>query len=83
MEKYENKQAAKTSFLFYTMALLIWTLYDLIKNGERGLQFLILMIGTAIFFWTRVYYKRKYIVKRNPLLNGFFYLIKGVKYAFS
>ncbi|RPK14814.1 hypothetical protein [Priestia endophytica] len=37
MEKYENKQAAKNSFLFYTMALLIWTLYDLIKNGERGL----------------------------------------------
>ncbi len=59
MEKYENKQAAKNSFLFYTVALLIWTLYDLIKNGERGWQFTILMIGTAIFFWTRVYYKRK------------------------
>lgn len=59
MEKYENKQAAKNSFLFYTAALLIWTLYDFITTGQRGIEFLILMIGVAIFFWTRVYYKRK------------------------
>ncbi|MBE5103469.1 hypothetical protein [Priestia aryabhattai] len=59
MEIYENKQAAKNSFLFYTAALLLWTLYDFIVKGQRGIEFLILMIGTAIFFWTRVYYKRK------------------------
>ncbi|TJZ32369.1 hypothetical protein FA002_24035 [Priestia megaterium] len=45
--------------LFYTVALLIWTLYDFITTGQRGIEFLILMIGVAIFFWTRVYYKRK------------------------
>jgi len=39
--------------------MLIWTLYDFITTGQRGIEFLILMIGVATFFWTRVYYKRK------------------------
>ncbi|QOS97912.1 hypothetical protein JNUCC42_15335 [Brevibacterium sp. JNUCC-42] len=59
MEKSHNEKSAKNTFMFYTVALLIWSLYDFFKSGNTGLQFTILLIGTAIFFWTRVYLNRK------------------------
>ncbi|AKF93455.1 hypothetical protein ABE137_01475 [Brevibacillus laterosporus] len=59
MEKSHNEKSARNTFMFYTVALLIWSLYDLVKTGSAGIQFTILLIGTAIFYWTRVYLHRK------------------------
>ncbi|SMG23538.1 hypothetical protein [Paenibacillus aquistagni] len=59
MEKYQNEKSAKNAFMFYTTALLIWSLYDFFAKGEAGWQSTILLIGSAIFFWTRVVYNRK------------------------
>ncbi|MCQ9284384.1 hypothetical protein [Priestia aryabhattai] len=59
MEKFEIKQAARNGFLFYTVALLIWSSYDFIKTGERGWEATILLVGLCVYFWTLVYYKRK------------------------
>ncbi|GAV14673.1 hypothetical protein ABN764_03150 [Paenibacillaceae sp. P-4] len=59
MERYHNDKSAKNGYMFYTIALLLWGLYDFTVKGNSGLQFTILLIGNAIFLWTRVYYKRK------------------------
>ncbi|RLQ93862.1 hypothetical protein [Falsibacillus albus] len=59
MEKAHNDKSAKNAFLFYTAALLIWSMYDLFTKGKTGWEFTVLLIGNAIFFWTRVAYDRK------------------------
>ena len=59
MEKYQNVQSAKYGFIFYTIALLIWSSYDFIIKGDSGWQMTILLIGCAVYFWSRVVYNRK------------------------
>lgn len=59
MENYQNEKSAKYAFMFYTTALLIWSLYDFFVKGETGWQFTILLIGNAIFLWSKVVYNRK------------------------
>jgi len=59
MEGYQSGVAARFSFAFYTLALLIWSIINYIKNGDLGWQFSIAMVGCAIFLWIRVAYKHK------------------------
>ncbi|MGJ7912531.1 hypothetical protein [Neobacillus sp. LXY-1] len=59
MEKYQSDQSAKYGFIFYTLSLLIWSLYDLFSKGNSGWQFTILLIGSAVYFWSRVVYSKK------------------------
>jgi hypothetical protein len=59
MERYQNDQSAKYGFIFYTISLLIWSLYDFFVKGNSGWQFTILLIGCAVYFWSRVVYNRK------------------------
>ncbi|MED1490651.1 hypothetical protein [Bacillus smithii] len=59
MEKYQNDQSAKFGFIFYTVALLIWSLYSFFTIGDSGWQMTILLIGCAIYFWSRVIFNRK------------------------
>ena len=59
MEKYHSEQAAKYGFIFYTIALLVWSLFDFFVKGDSGWQMVVLLIGCAVYFWTRVVYKLK------------------------
>ncbi|MEK4950381.1 hypothetical protein NST12_08545 [Bacillus sp. FSL W8-1127] len=59
MEKYQSDQSAKYGFIFYTVALLIWSLYSFFTNGDSGWQMTILLIGCAVYFWSRVILNRK------------------------
>jgi hypothetical protein len=59
MEKYQSDQSAKYGFIFYTTSLLIWSLYDFFIKGDSGWQMTILLIGCAVYFWSRVVYNRK------------------------
>ncbi|MEH7107833.1 hypothetical protein [Bacillus sp. JJ1764] len=59
MEKYQSDQSAKYGFIFYTLSLLIWSLYELFSKGNSGWQFTILLIGSAVYFWSRVVYSKK------------------------
>ncbi|OBA05151.1 hypothetical protein A9P44_15255 [Paenibacillus polymyxa] len=59
MEKYQSDQSAKFGFVFYTVALLSWSLYDFFTKDDSGWQMPILLIGCAVYFWTRVVYYRK------------------------
>ena len=54
MEQNHNLKSARNTFMFYTVALLIWAVYDFINTGDSGWQMTILLVGTAVFFWSRV-----------------------------
>ncbi|WP_047980235.1 hypothetical protein [Ornithinibacillus contaminans] len=59
MERYHSDQSSKYGFVFYTIALLAWSLYDFIVTGDYGWQMTILLLGSAVYFWSRVVYSRK------------------------
>lgn len=59
MEQFQNDKSAKSAHIFFTLALLVWSLINFISVGKTGWEFTILLIGNAIFFWSRVFYKRK------------------------
>lgn len=59
MEQYQNDKSAKNAYMFFTIALLVWSLIDFFTKGKTGWEFTILLIGNAIFFWSRAYYNRK------------------------
>lgn len=46
-------------FLFYSVALLAWFIYDFFVNDIIGLQLPILFIGFAIFLWSKFFYQQK------------------------
>ena len=49
MEQNHNLKAARNAFMFYTVALIIWAMYDLIITGKLGWRMTIFLVGTAIF----------------------------------
>ena len=61
MEKRQNEYSARNSFMFYTIALAIWTMVDLFKSNasNAGWELSILLIGVLIFFVSRKLYDRK------------------------
>ncbi|MFJ6210977.1 hypothetical protein [Lysinibacillus sp. NPDC092081] len=60
MEKYQSDKAAKYGFIFYTITLLIWSIYNQITSkGDGGWAHIILMGGVALYFLTRVVLNRK------------------------
>ncbi|MBV6713553.1 hypothetical protein KV564_07795 [Paenibacillus chitinolyticus] len=59
MERYQTDKSAKIAFIFYTTALLVWGLYNFFSTGKTGWEFTILLLGNAIFLWSRVVYRRK------------------------
>lgn len=60
MEKYQSDKAAKYGFLFYTVVLLLWSIYNQITSkGNGGWQYSILLGGIVVYFVSRVYFNRK------------------------
>jgi len=59
MEKHQSDQSAKNGFIFYTLALFIWSMYDFFIKGNSGWQFTILLLGNVVYFWSRMIYNRK------------------------
>ncbi|WP_419884089.1 hypothetical protein ACN6MY_05935 [Peribacillus sp. B-H-3] len=59
IEKYQSDQSAKYGFIFYTIALFIWSLYGFFIKGDSGWQMTILLIGCAVYFWSRAIFNRK------------------------
>lgn len=59
MEQYQNDKSAKNAYIFFTAALLIWSLFKFFTEGKTGWEFAVLLTGNAVFLWSRVIYKRK------------------------
>ena len=58
-EKSHDLRSAKNSFLFYTIALLVCAFVSFINTGDFGWQMTILLVSTAIYWWTRVVLGKK------------------------
>ncbi len=54
MEQSHNFKAARNAFMFYTVALFVWGLYDFVTTGDYGWQFIIMLVGVSIFWWSRI-----------------------------
>ncbi len=52
IDKSTGELSAKWSNLFYIASLLILSIYQYIKTGTLGTEFIILMIGLVLFFLT-------------------------------
>ena len=52
MDKSTGELSAKWSNLFYIASLLILSIYQYVKTGALGTEFIVLMIGLVIFFLT-------------------------------
>lgn len=70
MERSHNLNSARNAFIFYTIALLIWAAYDFILTGNLSWQVTILLIGTAIFWWSRVVLYRNTENNTNGLVQS-------------
>lgn len=58
-EQYQVDNASKNAFMFYTVSLLIWSLFDDFRNAHLSNEFLILSLGNAVYFITLIVQKRK------------------------
>ena len=59
MEQYQTDKSAKNAYIFFTLALLVWSLFNLVTKGKTGWEFTFLLIGNTVFLWSKVFYKRK------------------------
>jgi uncharacterized membrane protein YgdD (TMEM256/DUF423 family) len=59
MEQLQNDKSAKNTYLFFSIALLIWSLINFFTTGKTGWEFTILLIGNAIFWGSKMFYRRK------------------------
>lgn len=50
LENYQINKSLKFLLGFYTLTLLIWSIYEYFKTGKMGIQFGILCLGQIIFF---------------------------------
>ncbi|MDF9507952.1 hypothetical protein P5808_29755 [Bacillus cereus] len=58
-EPYQVDNASRNAFMFYTVALLIWSLLENFRTAHLGNEFLILGLGNAVYFTTLVVQNRK------------------------
>lgn len=59
-QKKPLKDNASTyGFIFYGMALLLWAIYDMVVNDAFNWQLPILLLGLAIYLWTKFIFEQK------------------------
>lgn len=61
LETTLQDRSAVYGFIFYFLALLIWSIYDYVKNEVIGLQLPIMFIGFALYLWVKVLRQQKII----------------------
>lgn len=59
MEKSQANKSAIMTFVFYTIALLVYSIYSVSTSGELGIPFIILIVGLVIFFVSNLIFKQK------------------------
>ncbi|SIS49350.1 hypothetical protein [Salimicrobium flavidum] len=59
MEQRQVNKAGVIAFQFYSVALLIYSIYLFMENGGGGIPFIILMGGNIIFFGSLHIFKQK------------------------
>lgn len=59
MEQLFLSKAAKAAVLFYSLALLVWSFYELLIKNELGIPFIIMCGGMVVFMLTLIIQRRK------------------------
>ncbi|MCF8890941.1 hypothetical protein [Priestia megaterium] len=50
LERHQTNKSLKIVFSFYSLSLLLWSIYSYVRFETMGFQFGILCIGQVIFF---------------------------------
>lgn len=58
-KKNQKDNSATYGFLFYSTALLVWSIYDFFINDKTGWQMPIALIGIGIYLWSKVFYQQQ------------------------
>lgn len=59
MNKSLDNKSASMAFVFYAIALLIYSIYSVSTTGELGIPFIILMAGLVIYFSSLLIFRKK------------------------
>lgn len=59
MEKSQANKSAIIAFVFYTIALLVYSIYSVSTSGELGIPFIILMVGLVVFFVSNLIFRQR------------------------
>ncbi|MBG9580634.1 hypothetical protein ABE42_15835, partial [Bacillus thuringiensis] len=49
-ERFQSDKAFKYVGLFFTISLAIWSLYNLIVDGNAGMPFVLFVLGQWVYF---------------------------------
>ncbi|KAA0956039.1 hypothetical protein FQ085_14400 [Planococcus sp. ANT_H30] len=69
--KQKKERSSTYGFLFYSVALFVWSLYDFVLNDKTGWQMPILLIGLAIYLWSKVFYHQQLVKQLAETKNSF------------
>ncbi|MGL3067057.1 MULTISPECIES: hypothetical protein [Planococcus] len=69
--KQKKERSSTYGFLFYSVALFVWALYDFVLNDKTGWQMPILLIGLAIYLWSKVFYHQQLVKQLAETKNSF------------
>lgn len=58
-----KEKSATYALLFYSVALLVWSIYDIFIRDKFGVPLCILLIGSSVFLWTKVYHHQEMLKK--------------------
>lgn len=59
MEKYQTSKAGQITFIFYSLSLLVYSIYHYVNTGELGIPFIIFIAGHVVYFASNLYYRNK------------------------
>lgn len=59
MDQKISRKAFSIKGMFYSLALLVWSGYDLVTKKTLGLPFVLLSIGGVLFWSVFLYYRKK------------------------
>jgi hypothetical protein len=59
MKKRQAHKSAVIAFVFYGIALLIYSIYSVVTTGKLGIPFIIFILGQMVFFISNLIYRNK------------------------
>ncbi|TCW59143.1 hypothetical protein EC917_101397 [Bacillus thuringiensis] len=59
-ERFQSDKAFKYVGVFFTISLAIWSLYNLVVDGNAGMPFVLFVLGQWVYFLVNYWPKWKY-----------------------
>lgn len=65
MEMYINLRSIRIAWAYTVLFLLVWSVYVMVKFGELGWPFLLMISQNLIIFISQAIYRRKLMAGKN------------------